>query len=267
MGERRAYPVPDNWQGPMQVASSPDEATLPDCAGNQATVHQGVMADDAVCPCTCDPPQAAACRAVIKNHADDSTCTNAGTELAVVGMQCVNSAAAVAPANAGVTTEVLPSACSANGGGAQLSEPTWTTHLRVCEVEAEPPPGGQCLPAPAAPFQRRWCIVGGGDQSCPEGYTQKSLFHSDYDDTRACSGNCTCDVGGVSCAGTVSRYSLSGCANSLGTWVPGSCNSVTAFPLSYDLTDVTIGGMCTAVPPASVGEVAGKNPVTVCCTP
>jgi hypothetical protein len=132
--------------------------------------------------------------------------------------------------------------------------------------------GFSCLPNPAAPFDSALCIWRVGDFACPagSGYEQRSVYHTDFDDTRDC-GVCTCESPAGDCieswieltdSPSCSSGTLLGVIFGNGFCVQGSLGpSAQAGAFNPVAT-----GSCTPAGGGVVGSVVPTGPITVCCS-
>lgn len=77
---------------------------------------------------------------------------------------------------------------------------TRTIACGTFEAIAEGCGDGLCVPQPAAPYDSDVCIWAEGDLECPAGFDDRTVYHSDFTDTRSCSA-CSCGGPSGSCEG------------------------------------------------------------------
>jgi hypothetical protein len=151
-----------------------------------------------------------------------------------------------------------------------IPPPDFQESIRICGA---PSPasgcedGQMCVPQPASPAAGP-CIFKDGDEACPAEFPNKSLYHSSYSDTRACSAcSCTATAGGCAsivtafqagqCDGTSIDQGISSASNLFcipSNWTGLKLKSTTFYPGTCEKT----GGQLT-------GTVVPTDPVTVCC--
>lgn len=235
-------------------------------SGTVAGVAMGQGVEDDGCECACDSPAAgAACSLAIfagkgcKGSPVQSIALGACTALGTSG----DSSAAVLPA--------AGKACPVH---ATLRPPAFTVPVLVC---LDPLPGDSgcderttCTAAPGPPFEATACIIAkpGAAVSCPDSYSHKYLFATEFDDQRSCdSSACACSP--QECPDTtVSLCQDPACQASCG--VSGqnflNCKDFAGLTHGQVVSDGKTVGKCEASGEAtSSGSVATSGLVTVCC--
>ncbi len=304
-------PIPVGWGTLGHVAlfqgvegSNPAcPAAMPDTA---FTGTNALSASPAICSaCTCGAPSGQSC--ALATDLDSNVaglqpiqvknlpCGQNATALSVLTVpagwdgscfQAENLAAgqtcAGADCNASATSS-LPSvsggSCTPGGGVPTLPAPTWAIEGKACRAASSPATGcdagKQCRPRPAAPFAPHVCVSKPGDLACPDPYSDKHLFYTDFTDTRACTA-CTCGgANGGSCQITIHLYSDAGagvCSTEDVAFVAGQCKNLTGNPAVYgrssEISSPPSGGMCPVTGGgAPIGGAAPTGPRTFCCLP
>ncbi len=133
--------------------------------------------------------------------------------------------------------------------------------------------GSLCVPTPATPFQSPLCISQTGNVACTStAYPTKTVYYSGATDGRVCS-PCACTPSGtVTCSGTLTFYTDTGCVTEIEN-VPNlssSCLTGADFQ-SWNLASVTTigtpGGTAQSGSGVASGTVMPTGPITVCCQP
>lgn len=195
---------PAGWSEPFVLVTGNAEGP-PECPRSRPHVvvsglHQGLEAAPAECSCECTT--SAACRVALAFY-DDATCWNVPWEL--TGSEALTSgvcevvyferegtegAVAIWPEMSAERRTEENTACSMTSP--ELSPPGWTLDAIGCGQEVTSALGcndGTCVPRDP---DVRYCVSQQGNQSCPAGFTDKQLMHTDFIDDRAC-GECECE--------------------------------------------------------------------------
>jgi hypothetical protein len=154
----------------------------------------------------------------------------------------------------------------------QVTPPVMFQERVVCSADAPPSCDGAlgCAPRPDAGFEPRICIMEDGDVDCtsPSFAAKTLVFTAGHDDTRACDLACDCQPPNAVCGGTISGRQLTSCGAAQDGVAVGMCDddyvgsnqSAEYFPMLMS------EGTCEPVPRASIGEVVGLAPITLCCS-
>jgi hypothetical protein len=131
-------------------------------------------------------------------------------------------------------------------------------------------PGQLCIPPPDDPFHASVCVWQEGDVACPEGsaYAERMLLHRDIDDVRGCA-PCSCTVPPVRGAGATATLStMVSCSVAAAMLAPGDCAGGIGGPsiLAVHYDEGIPPGACQPAVAMPIGDAAGIDPVTLCCT-
>jgi hypothetical protein len=155
-----------------------------------------------------------------------------------------------------------------------LPEPAFVSDHALCSPRSTPSCGAGtvCVPAVIPPFEAL-CIFKQGDEQCPPSpYSERIVYHTDFDDSRGCS-ECECgDPNGVCTGINVQLHGNDSCSM-LASQVAGTGNCVQVAPTStaartfgsLEAPEADCVGVATQTEPT--GTVTPANPVTVCCLP
>lgn len=196
---------PAGWSEPFVLVTG-DDGAAPRCPSSLPKVvvsglHQGLQADAAECSCECQTT--VACRVDVSFY-DDAGCWNEPWDLtsadALTSGVCESvyferegTAGAIA-----IWPETKPERQTADNTTCTLTSPpleppTWDVDAIGCAPEFVTSAGcnqGTCV---AREPSTRYCVSQQGNQSCPAGFPDKQLMHTDYLDDRSC-GECECDL-------------------------------------------------------------------------
>jgi hypothetical protein len=243
--------VPTGWSGPVVVGEDPTDP--PACpAEYPATIfvtQRDLVAPPADCNCGC-VVSSALCSLFSENN----------DTFYVPGGSCDDP-----PSPNDCLSAVVDAACSTNSSNT-LPPLSWETQARVCEGAGpqDACDGGACFAGPSGfgPI----CIFQDGDQPCPGGFPERTVYFGDASDARGCDA-CGCSVTGGQCeveievcsVGFFSRTIMSGdepfCLPD-----PGDGDGV-----SLLLQTITAQPACTPSDGTPTGEAAPDEPLTVCC--
>jgi hypothetical protein len=241
--------------------------------GSPSDVQEGIDAGPAACTCGCTTTNPDCHSGTLSIQAgSNNTCNNINTQTDVADAGCNPLTPFTTSQNNVAVTPPNPVGGSCAPAASQTIPAVGYAHQgRTCEYEAGAPgPGcgaGQvCVPSPGT-FGS--CISQVGDVACPAdaGYPTQHTIGTTVTDTRSCSAcGCTFDAG--SCAGTLTLWTDTGCANN-GTQIPATStctkangNNRTWRGYSY-VPSTTASCAGTAVSPD--GGVAFTDVTTVCC--
>ena len=288
--KRCAAAPPANWTGPVALYDGPTtDGTPPPCGDGYASapVYAGngtLVAPAASCSaCTCSAARGETCDAPVVSFYADNACTTAcGTPSPLAAGTCAPTSD---KCKAFTISPPVPVAatCDPSGGAATIPPVSWSRAARACAPSATPEQGTcnsaeLCLPAPASPYEPRFCVQqSGAATACPGApYTDgPHVFFADtINDSRGCSA-CTCGAStGAQCtaAGTPQgwRYLDSQCGTTmtLPFSVPTTCNPAAAagpFKLTGPVT--VSAGSCGSAGGAPIGTAMTTGATTFCCTP
>ena len=274
--------APANWTGPVAVADV--TSIVAACDGTFSdTLFEGgrnLTADPASCSsCSCTPGTCASTVDLLTSTATDcmgTTCTTSLTTNttcagAVFSPSCLGGGAISAGVE--LLTPGGETACTPGTQAPTLPEASFDNQAAVCGLSKSLQRGGcergrLCAPVPATPFGQTLCIVQDGDHACPAGnYSVKTLYYTDFDDTRACT-DCGCNT---NCSYTLDVYD--GANNACDTveasiTTANQCAVVdtTSGSLRVEV-QVTGNGVCENSGGVAQGSVTPTAPFTVCCEP
>ena len=250
---------PAGWSGPVTLSQASTVEDLAACQGAEAfTLHRGLTAPAAMCPCECSPPEDISCTVTVTGW-DDNNC-NQVDDVETLGVgQCGRLDGAVDSSNyATPVPDVSNASCPATALPAVIDQLTWQSHARGC---------GHLSNAPGSNFPS--CIYRSGDVGCPDAgaYTARTLWYGAVEDQRACMADCSCGgVEGVLCNEVVFAYDDTNC-NVGGTQLaPAPACASSGFD-SARLESVAPSGSCTPNDATPTGDAVATVPTTVCCLP
>lgn len=304
-------PLPPGWNGPVVYYEGPS-AGAPGCNASGGypqpaeTANSGFTPGSPTCPsCSCGAPSGTSCNAEVVFF-DGAACGGSGCwggspayctggSPLTVGTACkpqnlCSDATGLVPTSA-VFTNVQASGgtCTSSSTGTEdIPTPTFTNTVRACGGAPGSGTGcgtgAVCLPKPQAPFSSSICIYKAGDSVCPSGaWSQKSLFHKSFNDTRDCS---ACACGGVTggCNGmslelftdgvcqagksTLPGPDLGGCTDLQNDSTPitaPNCSGFNGVSLSMRLVGTPSGGSCSATGGQVTGSATPTEAITFCC--
>lgn len=281
--------VPDDWTGPVAVASAAPGVT-PDCAGLEATVTANASLDAPapICACDCSPAEGASCAdALLAAYGADAACASDTVFTQVIDTDGGD------PCNfipGGVNTGEPPlvgagywTVTTTSAGGTCLPEPTtdipaasYLASVSGCaapELDMACDSGGSCFEAPDDSFAAGLCVWRAGAHDCPEGdFVVRSVHNrGDLVDERSCS-ECTCGDASGSCPTTEAQlfegYYCNDASIAITSACTEACVGVGCETYAVSAT-VSIGAAEASCPPTGgelTGELVEQDPVTFCCT-
>ncbi|MEM9458174.1 MAG: hypothetical protein AAGF11_28625 [Myxococcota bacterium] len=155
-----------------------------------------------------------------------------------------------------------------------LEEPSFLNHHVACGGQPLPlacPNAMWCVPRPDDPFYPRVCIWHEGDQDCPAGgpYSESQRLFRSIDDSRDCM-PCSCTLPRGPCVDTsLSLAAAPDCSNTFGSLDPDGCTAVVMGEQisGYLYEPGLASGECEPSAVVPIGNAAGAEPLTFCCTP
>lgn len=261
-------PVEDGWFGPTVYARLQPDAPLPSCTPDYP--DQGPTLLDgftdpgpAFCDCSCELTQQPNCQPSMAIYSTQN-CGNWINNVAV-SAACSN---INIPAAARVSAYGYQQGMCEEEDIEEIPPVAWDATIKTCRVsDAALACGddGVCLPPLPEGFEDNWCMYRQGDHECPAGpYSNKSIFWSGAEDTRACS-NCQCGSAGATCndvqvmvfAGAdcegvpAATIDVNTCSNVVGNSVAQVVEGNAVCPVTEDS--------------APMGGVAAMGEFTFCC--
>lgn len=230
-----------------------------------------LVGDPATCGCACDPPMGQSCGKAAMDLWNESSCT---TKIGTVQVDatCASSLGGVALNALGATVTpptVVPGTCTPKPTKSVPAAKSAVTH--VCQLAASGGAcegGGTCAPQPGGDLAAALCIWSAGDHPCPGGdFTNKTLVYRGPDaDTRDCTA-CTCvPPVNAACTASATVFASGNCATPK-AMTSGACTAVTPAGVQSASAIITlVPGDCTPMGGAPTGDLAGTDPITVCCT-
>ena len=165
-------------------------------------------------------------------------------------------------------TATVASSCTTNPS-TNVPTATWTDTARVCVGATA---GGSCTAGTCFDNADGFgdvCIIRDGDHACPLGtfYTERTLYHRDFTDTRGCS-TCSCTTSGQGCQIELEICSMSFEDVTLQSGGSSYClNSGDGDGVTLMSTSITSSGTCSTSGGSTTGAATAIDPVTVCCLP
>jgi hypothetical protein len=255
--------VPDGWQGPVQIATAPDEAALPSCPFISSLVHADLTgASDCACTCGVDP--ASKCSAYTNLYPDGANCGGVTQGVSLPAETC-HSINTFGLDSGEVVWQPMGDPCVAMG----LAQPTpaeWSMHTLLCAASATPMGDGSVCATPLSGFDPLICIYADGEGECPSEFPMRHQHYKNYRDERSCT---PCSCSGGACGGdVVVTPGDSNCSpmNTI-TIPPEECKLVSglsSMPSAIYVAEAT--GTCAATGGEVTGEVTPSEPLVVCCT-
>ena len=275
--------APPGWSGPFALYDG-DPADAPACDGALSDSLLVANADlqaptDALCDtCTCAAATGDLCGTVpVTAYAmsEPGTCGGCSAQYFVEDGGCQQGVTACGQALGSIEIGEAP----ASGGSCvpaqlvpELSELAWSRAAIGCAPATTDVPGcaaeETCMPLAAAPFEQELgCIAQDGDVACPDGWSDRRVFHRDADDQRGCN-PCECGPSqGAVCHGSLGLYADDACAQVVvdAYGVPASCTWKSSYTSVHVQLDEAFGGVCEPSGGGPTGTVIASDPVTVCC--
>ena len=210
--------IPDGWNGPVATRTIGIEEDIPPCGGEAYTDLQvsdafaGLQADDYECGCECNPgslscagdaelqlsdypPGAGLSPCTSPNYVYDETIASGAPQSVSIPMADIRGVVLGNDPSTNVAGSCTPNATT------QASPAGFGTRTIACGTFDGSPQGcgdGLCVPQPSAPYEAGVCVWAEGDLDCPAGFDDRTLYHSDFSDTRDCTA-CTCGSASGSC--------------------------------------------------------------------
>jgi hypothetical protein len=209
---------PAGWSEPFVLvtgdAGNPPECVAPFDVAIVTGLHQDLSSVPAACTCQCTTT--ARCEVTIWFY-DDVACLNdpwevSGVDALASGVcevvyferEGTEGAVSIWPQITAERQSDANTECSLTAPA--LEPPAWALDSLGCAPEISNPAGcnvGTCVPSGGV----RYCVAQQGMQSCPPGFPEKQLMHTDYIDERGC-GPCECEF---ECPETFSGYTDEQC--------------------------------------------------------
>ena len=275
-GDRTCARVaPDGWQGPAVLFAGDVPAK---CAGayksELARGGTAPAADPALCDtCSCTPSSPSCASFLDFSVGGTSGCGGVTCSASVSASCSPLSSPCLDGLSTGYVETRLPnglSSCSPSSQSAELPDSTWDGAMLACGT-GDLQRGGcgdNRVCAPPLPAGAALCVVRTGSHQCPSGpYSERQLYYTGIDDTRDCSA-CACDH---DCGYAWEIYDAgdTSCSTPLLTLNDAEqCVQVTPSAGAIRVgVDISGSGACMPTGGDATGDVAARDPVTVCCDP
>jgi hypothetical protein len=275
--------LPDNWGGPVVLATGDSVDLLPECGGDWATeqwtLGLGSAEVHATCQCACGEAGNIACGAAqLERHPDgDDACAREPEQTINLDRDGCTVAPNLSATGWYALSEVPTTADCPASARPDFDEPAFAGRMRACASSvASTCPLGHCIGSPPGEFEST-CIYQEGVAACPVGtpFTQVRVGYQQLVDTRSCGEEvCTCLPEGTCDLSVFLRPEID-CAVSGPTLASGQCVRPQDEGLPQISGVVTMEATAPAraacspaeaeVPPT--GSVAVSEPITFCCTP
>lgn len=270
---------PAGWTGPVAFylgASAP-----PSCPGAYPTPEAdgkaNVVAGAPSCACSCDPATGVTCSsgtaAIYDVGEGVAGCTVNPTPYPKVWEGSLNSCVKALANATGQVALVRPNPTTVGSCAAKANHtipPPTFDQARLCAGAATGDGACDgndvCLPQAFDPY--RVCVHRPGEFECPAGYTDKTVVHEDFTDTRACT-SCSCGATNATCGGSVDFVTASTCVSGTAQAIVSGCGNP-GQNLSvnwYGRYTPQPSGTCTASASSPSGDITPSGTRTVCCLP
>lgn len=298
--------VPVGWHGPVARRGMSATGIVGACEGEYRFPINAVRpflgnpsADPAACsPCSCGRAQGASCSDLLNvPYFKKSGCNNDDLLLTVPKVLADGSCVKVSNPVGRVQSLRLPtptldrsgSFCTPTGGFVTKAPARWQQQERWCRARVADSlrcsdATKVCVPKVQGVFEPGVCVFQEGEHACPAGeYQTRVLLYRGEKDERRCSA-CSCGEvkGELACEGFLRQFSNDRCSDAatervessrIDPKLPDTCQALSNFadsvPQSVQL-ELSVGGLgeakCDPSGGAALGEVRGKDPVTLCCT-
>jgi hypothetical protein len=299
--------LPAGWQGPFVLWSGTPNAA-PSCPATYPSVlfldHDKLNVPSYACPdCGCAPSSDSTCNTLHFWYDTTSTCSaTAAWDISVDPngvcvpenlllysknfnplSQSINSAQLTPPdQHSPALPPYAQGTCTPNQVTPSFPSATWGLDAEGCGLAPGATTGGgcsvgACMPKPAAPFGAKLCIFKVGVTTCPLSSYPVSptspQYYADWVDNRKCT-SCTC--GSVSCGGTVTAFTDTGCTqNPTPIDMGGSCTTLPKDPTpsgsgtqKQDTLSIRWdngGPVCGQGTSNLLGAATPDSAITVCC--
>lgn len=271
--DRCVAAAPDGWTGPVAVYRG-QAGNDPSCAGEYAedagTYGINFDAGEATCQCVCSVATGIMCTGSIDVcYSDGPDLCNAACDTPDLTLNANSCEASGVSGNYGRATAPAPD----DAGSCAPSEahiidtPTFGTSFVACGRADASETGCSdtevCAPQAEDPFDQL-CIFQSGDVECPgETFTERTLVYGGVEDTRACSGECSCGAADSTCGGSVQFSNSNACDNAMSTVPAGACSMNFGEPFAQYVPEPS--GTCVPSASSLSGEATAAQPTTLCC--
>lgn len=280
--------APADWNGPTIRAEIAIDEALPDCAAPA----MGGLANGAgfepggSCDCSCTTAATLSCtNGRVENTDSGAAGCFPGTPCQgqCPGQELTPNVCTSMSATIDDQTRMRFIAGTINSGTCEaptltetLPEAVFEEHVALCAVETTVGGCGDegvCAPSNPPGFADESCIFREGVHDCPadSAFTEQTISFASLTDNRSC-GSCACDLpaNGL-CSGIIQGSPNTACSIAGEGQATSSCELSSAWSNENAFTYSPVPNMVNCAPaesnPAVIGEVAGVDAVTVCCTP
>ena len=263
-------PPGGGWSEPMAIVNGTNG-----CGGAFPTVLGSLLAGlevpESRCECSCGSAHADCAKPVHIDGFDQPNCVSGIGTHTVDPQDCYYTRTPSHLLRVGAPTVT----CGAGTVTAYMGLASWLVDRVACgAVDGAPCASAAevCVPRPQSPFFEPICVMRDGDEGCPAGFSNRTLYHRSISDTRDCPNSCTCEGGGGSCQVMIQLWAGSqtclGAADvsTLVTQSSAHCfNEADYGSVRADIPTVRTAASCSPVEPAVTGGATEADPVTVCC--
>ncbi len=264
------------WEGPFALADRATgcEGAFPDEA---ASLFAGIQAGSPSCGCGCGSATTVCPTSIIRSDRSNFDCS--GPDIAGGRGDLDECYGTSKPLGFGSVVRFGGPATSCGEGTvtSSIPVPTWSESISLCygftRGTGACDPGQTCVPIPEPGLLDGLCYRQAGDQTCPTGFPNKTIYYVGFSDTRECAESCVCQPSGGRCELTIRKFKNPGC---LLTWE--HTNPTRLSSGEYCLTDKTDldswlaesiekldDGSCSPTAVELSGGVTGLGATTVCC--
>lgn len=260
------------------------------CGGTYSqSVYQGLAelseaAHECECACEANGADEVSCAPAEVGVHDNAVCFSIPSVEADVGSGCVD-VPNFSTSNWVFVDEpdILGEGCDEDTTGTTIGDVDFTERVIACQSDARPEDNLDCeddelcVTRPAIPFDSTVCVLQEGEHDCPRDtdYSERTLYYTNFDDTRACP-NCACTLSGAGCdVNNMTFHSSNNCTgNPVGSASSEGCSD--AGPVNGFIISSILGGGADAEPGSCTanagtsdeqGGVEPSEPTTVCCRP
>jgi hypothetical protein len=273
-----APPAPVGWDGPAPLSLGLGGPSCPAALTPLGSGTGAITATPASCnACDCTSPAGGDCDLGTTTIYDSSnSCGGPIEEILVPSApnQCesFNMSDPQAQAESDVIDVDAPGSCTASGGEATLTNPSFAEPAELCTGSVGAGCSGDvCVPAlDGAPI----CIFAAGNGDCPPGaYSDKTVLFESIADTRDC-GPCSCGPAtDQTCSGVTELFAGNNCQAFINS-LPHDGTTCDSYDLSQPGSSYMFipggppaGGSCATSGGEPIGAATAQGAITACCMP
>jgi hypothetical protein len=270
-------PAPSGWT--LAAVDLAGGTTCPPGYGTAFDVYTPPTGGSAECGCSCTVGSLPSCTTggIVFSSGGDSSCSSGSNTKNANDGSCTPTTTSIA-AHIKVTSLPTETGGTCSEAASSTLPPNGSTSEHVCPVSGPASTlgcsGGNVCVATTSEYSR--CVLQPGAPACPGAYSVTYDVGVGVDDTRACSGACTCGEPTATCGDQTWTYYADGICGSGGSFaisLDGNCDA-TGLPdgnmfYSYQYTASPVGTACgspTATPTAT-GSLSLTDPHSLCCLP